>query len=53
MKIIKKIFSVFLFIHLCFGQNSDSSVLYQKAINTVDGDTALEIYDRIIQMNDK
>ena len=53
MKIIKKIFSVSLFIYLCFGQNSDSSVLYQKAINTVDGDAALEIYDQIIQMNDK
>ena len=53
MKIIKKIFSVSLFIYLCFGQNSDSSVLYQKAINTVDGDAALEIYDKIIQMNDK
>ena len=53
MKIIKKIFFVFLFIHLCFGQNLDSSVLYQRAINTVDGDAALEIYNQIIQMNDK
>ena len=53
MKIIKKIFFVFLFTHLCFGQDLDSIVLYQKAINTLDGDKALEIYDQIIQMNDK
>ncbi|MEC7822663.1 MAG: SPOR domain-containing protein [Candidatus Neomarinimicrobiota bacterium] len=53
MKINKKIFFSFLFIHLCFGQNLNSSVLYQKAINTVDGDKALALYDQIIQMNDK
>ena len=53
MEIIKKIFFVFLFTHLSFGQDLNSSVLYQKAINTLDGDKALEIYDQIIQMNDK
>ena len=53
MQFIRKILFSFLFIHFCFGQNADSSVLYQKAINTVDGDKALAIYDQIIQMNDK
>ena len=53
MKYVNKIFLSFLLIHFCFGQNLDSSTLYQKAINIVDGDKALEIYDQIIQMNDK
>tara|TARA_Y100001970_G_scaffold283612_1_gene399240 strand:- start:217 stop:849 length:633 start_codon:yes stop_codon:yes gene_type:complete len=53
MEIIKKIFFVFLFTHLSFSQDLDSSILYQKATNTLDGDKALEIYDQIIQMNDK
>jgi len=53
MKISNRTFLSFLFIHFCFGQNLDSSILYQKAINTVDGEKALAIYDQIIQMNDK
>ena len=39
-------------VTFCCGQSVDSSVLYQKAINTVDGDKALEIYEQIIQLND-
>jgi len=53
MKFSNKIFLSFLFIHFCFGQNLDSSILYQKAVNTIDGDEALEIYDQIIKTNDK
>ena len=48
---IKAILLISLFA-FCYGQNADSSVLYQKAINTVDGDKALEIYEQIIQLND-
>ena len=54
MKIKIKIKAILLIslIAFCYGQNADSSVLYQKAINTVDGDKALEIYEQIIQLND-
>ena len=54
MKITIKIKAILLIslITFCYGQDTDSSVLYQKAINTIDGDKALEMYEQIIQLND-
>lgn len=51
MKIQIKI-KIILLITFCYGQNIDSSVLYQKAINTIDGEKALKMYEQIIQLND-
>ena len=54
MKIlIKTIFILVCFVNILFSQTTDSAVLYQEAINTVDGDKASKIYDKIIQSNSK
>ena len=54
MKIlIKTIFILVFSVNILFSQTTDSAVLYQEAINTVDGDKASKIYDKIIQSNSK
>ena len=54
MKIlIKTIFILVCSVNILFSQTTDSAVLYQEAINTVDGDKASKIYDKIIQSNSK
>ena len=54
MKILtKKIFILVCFVSILFSQTTDSAVLYQEAVNTVDGDKASKIYDKIIQSNSK
>lgn len=54
MKIlIKTIFILVCSVKILFSQTTDSAVLYQEAINTVDGDKASKIYDKIIQSNSK
>ena len=54
MKILtKKIFILVCFVNILFSQTTDSAVLYQEAINTVDGDKASKIYDKIIQSKSK
>ena len=54
MKIlIKTIFILLCSVNILFSQTTDSAVLYQEAINTVDGDKASKIYDKIIQSNSK
>ena len=54
MKIlIKTIFILVCSVSILFSQTTDSAVLYQEAINTVDGDKASKIYDKIIQSNSK
>ena len=54
MKILtKKIFILVCFVNILFSQTTDSAVLYQEAINTIDADKASKIYDKIIQSNSK
>ena len=54
MKIlIKTIFILVCSVNILFSQTTDSAVLYQEAINTVDADKASKIYDKIIQSNSK
>ena len=54
MKIlIKTIFILVCSVNILFSQTTDSAVLYQEAINTVDGDKASKIYDKIIQSKSK
>jgi len=40
-------------ISILFSQNKDSAILYQEAINTIDADKAMKIYDEIIKSNNK
>tara|TARA_S200000501_G_scaffold354619_1_gene375486 strand:- start:100 stop:738 length:639 start_codon:yes stop_codon:yes gene_type:complete len=40
-------------INILFSQNRDSAILYQEAINTIDADKAMKIYDEIIKSNNK
>ena len=40
-------------INILFSQNKDSAILYQEAINTIDADKAMKIYDEIIKSNNK
>ena len=40
-------------INILFSQTTDSAVLYQEALNTIDADKASKIYDKIIQSNNK
>ena len=54
MKIlIKTIFILVCSVNILFSQTTDSAVLYQEAINTIDGDKASKIYDKIIQSKSK
>ena len=54
MKIlIKTIFILVCSVNILFSQTTDSAVLYQEAINTVDADKASKIYDKIIQSKSK
>ena len=49
MKILtKKIFILVCFVNILFSQTTDSAVLYQEAISTIDADKASKIYDKII-----
>ena len=40
-------------INILFSQTKDSAILYQEAINTIDADKAMKIYDEIIKSNNK
>ena len=40
-------------ISILFSQNKDSAILYQEAINTIDADKAMKIYNEIIKSNNK
>ncbi|HIF29295.1 MAG: SPOR domain-containing protein [bacterium] len=40
-------------INILFSQTTDSAVLYQEALNTINADKASKIYDKIIQSNNK
>ena len=40
-------------INILFSQTKDSAILYQEAINTIDADRAMKIYDEIIKSNNK
>jgi len=40
-------------INILFSQTTNSAVLYQEALNTIDADKASKIYDKIIQSNNK
>ena len=40
-------------INILFSQNRDSAILYQEAINTIDADKAMKIYDEIIKSDNK
>jgi len=40
-------------MNMLFSQARDSAILYQEAINTIDADKAIKIYDEIIKSNSK
>ena len=40
-------------INILFSQTKDSAILYQEAINTIDADKAMKIYDEIIKSNNQ
>ena len=40
-------------MNMLFSQARDSAILYQEAINTMDADKAMKIYDEIIKSNNK
>ena len=40
-------------INILFSQTKDSAILYQEAINTIDADKAMKIYDENIKSNNK
>jgi|TARA_B100001093_G_scaffold226667_1_gene217203 hypothetical protein len=52
-KLIKTTIILLCSINILFSQTTDSAVLYQEAINTIDADEASKIYDKIIQSNSK
>ena len=51
--LIKKTAILICAINILFSQTTDSAVLYQEALNTIDADKASKIYDKIIQSNNK
>ena len=54
MKILIRSTEILVFaINILFSQTKDSAILYQEAINTIDADKAMKIYDEIIKSNNK
>ena len=54
MKILIRSTAILVFaINILFSQTKDSAILYQEAINTIDADKAMKIYDEIIKSNNK
>jgi len=54
MKILIRSTAILVFaINILFSQTKDSAILYQEAINTIDADKAMKIYDEIIKSNNQ
>ena len=54
MKILIRSTTILVFaVNILFSQTKDSAILYQEAINAIDADKAMKIYNEIIKSNNK